>query len=444
MGVLVPLLIILFLVLVNGVFVAAEFAFIGVRRSRMEQLAAEGNATAALVNDIVSHPGRLDRYIATAQLGITIASLGLGMYGEPNIAHHIDYALHHWVGLDAGYVTTIGFIAGLGFVTYLHIVLGEMVPKSLALQNTERAVLLLVRPISFVQRVFSFAVTALNGIGVWVLRLLNMPPPSKRSRLHTPDELELIVSESVVGGMLAAEDQELVKRIFDFSERRVSELMTPRPRIEAIPVDIDQEALLARVFESSHTRFPVYEGDLDHILGILHLKDFVRQQLDGAPYDLRALLHDAPRVPEVLRAERLLNTLKRMHVHMAIVIDEYQGTAGLVTLEDLIEEVVGEVRDEFDVKEPLEIERVAPGHIRVNGTTRLYELAPYLDVMKHGHDVETVGGLVLAELKRPPEAGDEVRLDGARYVVEAVDGLLIRRLSIYLPTEAGGGSEAGE
>ncbi|HML20721.1 MAG TPA: hemolysin family protein [Aggregatilinea sp.] len=436
MGVLLPLSIILLLVFINGVFVAAEFSFIGVRRSRMEQLAEEGNQTAQLVSDVIDHPARLDRYIATAQLGVTLASLGLGMYGEPSIAHHIDYALHHWLGLELSIVNTVGFLVGLSLVTYLHVVLGEMIPKSLALQNTERSVFLLVRPITFVQTIFSPVVTALNAIGVGVLHLLRMPAPDKISRLHTPDELELIVSESVVGGMLEEQEQQLVTRIFDFSERRVSELMVPRPRIDAVPVDISEQDLIERVLASGHTRFPVYENDLDHILGILHLKDLVRQQLDAAPFDLYALLHDAPRVPENLYAEALLSTLKRMHVHMAIVIDEYQGTAGLVTLEDLIEEVVGEVRDEFDLNEESDLTVVEPGHITAQGTTRLYELEPHLDIHKHGHDVETVGGLVLAELNRVPEVGDEVRLDGITFTVEVVDGLMIKRLSIRYPIDS--------
>lgn len=445
MGVLLPLGIILLLVLVNGIFVAAEFSFIGVRPSRMEQLAEEGNQTAAIVEAVLGNPAQLDRYIATAQLGVTLASLGLGMYGEPSIAHHIDYALRHWVGLHTSAIDTIGFLVGLALVTYLHVVLGEMVPKSLALQNTERAVFLLVRPMTFVQSVFSPVITALNKIGVGVLHLLRMPSPDKISRLHTPDELELIVSESVVGGMLEEQEQQLVARIFDFSERRVSELMVPRPRIDAVPVDISEEDLIARILASGHTRFPVYENDLDHILGILHLKDLVRQQLEDTPFDLRALLHDAPRVPENLYAEALLSTLKRMHVHMAIVIDEYQGTAGLVTLEDLIEEVVGEVRDEFDVNEEADLVEVEPGHIVAQGTTRLYELESYFATNKRGHDVETVGGLVLAELNRVPEVGDEVKLDGVTFTVEAVDGLMIKRLSIRYPVApASGGKGLGD
>ena len=433
MGVLLPLGIILLLVLINGIFVAAEFSFIGVRRSRMEQLAEEGNQTAQMVSDVIGHPARLDRYIATAQLGITLASLGLGMYGEPSIAHHIDYALHHWVGLEAAAVDTVGFLVGLGLVTYLHIVLGEMVPKSLALQNSERAVFFLVRPMTFVQSIFSVVITVLNNIGVGVLHLMRMPSPNKISRLNTPDELELIVSESVVGGMLEEQERRLVTRIFDFSERRVSELMVPRPRIDAVPLSISEDDLIAWVLASGHTRFPVYESDLDHILGILHLKDLVRQQLEDTPFDLRTLLHDAPRVPENLYAEALLVTLKRMHVHLAIVIDEYQGTAWLVTLEDLIEEVVGEVRDEFDVNEEADVLEVEPGRLVSQGTTRLYELESYFAIKKHGHDVETVGGLVLAELNRVPEVGDRVTLDGITFTVEAVDGLMIKRLSIQYP-----------
>ncbi len=423
--------IILILILLNGMFVAAEFAIIGVRHSRIEQLAEEGNRTAMRLRNVMRRPAQVDRYIATAQLGITLASLGLGMYGEPAIAHLIEAPLHDFLGLEGDIVHTISFLIGLGIITYLHVVIGEMVPKSLALQNAERTVLVLATPMVLMQTVFSFAITGLNAIGLLTLRLMGVPPPEKGSRLHTPDELELIVSDSVVGGMMEAADQQLLSNIFDFAELRISQIMVPRPKVEAVPVTISEPELLDRMMTSPHNRFPIYENSLDNIVGILHLKDLVNQQLDRQPFDLRQLLHVAPVVPENVMAEDVLEILKKRHVHMAVVIDEYGGTAGIVTLEDLIEEVMGDVRDEFDMAEEPDIVEVEPGHLWVQGGLRLDDLDDYVDLGEHEYDVETVGGLLLALINLPAKAGDEATVNNVRLQVEDVDGLSIEHISVW-------------
>lgn len=425
-----PLFIIFFLIFLNGVFVAAEFAIIGIRHTRIEQLADEGNRVARNLLEVLRNPGKVDRYVATAQLGITLASLGLGMIGEPYIAHIAEVPLHEWLGLSTELTHSISFVLGLAIITYFHVVLGEMVPKSLSLQNAERTVLLLAAPMALMQSIFTFAITGLNKIGLLVLRLLGVPPPSSTSRLHTPDELELIVSESFVGGLLEAEEQQLVANIFDFAERRISQLITPRVHIEAVPVDISEQAFLDMLYESGYSRFPVYEDSIDHILGVVHIKDVVHQQVEGRPFDLRAMLHDVPAVPESMYAETLLALLKRQHVHMAIVVDEYGGTAGLVTLEDLVEEIVGEVRDEFDTDEEPPALLIEPGHLAASGSLPIDDLDDYLDLGDTDHQVDSVGGLVLAELNRPPEVGDEVTINGVTFRVERVDGFSIERLSI--------------
>ncbi|MGB0384682.1 MAG: hemolysin family protein [Ardenticatenaceae bacterium] len=437
MDLFISFLIIALLILLNAIFVAAEFAIIGVRPSRIEQLAQEGNRTAIGIREVVRTPAKQDRYIATAQLGITLASLGLGMYGEPVIAHLIEGPLHDWFGLEGAIVHTISFIIALSIMTYFHVVIGEMVPKSIALQDAERTVLVLATPMAFMQRLFSFAVTGLNQIGLWTLKLMRVPPPDKGSRLHTPDELELIVSESVQGGLLNQDEQTLIANIFDFADRRVGQVMTPRTRIEVIPVTISEEALLEQLTTSPHNRFPVYNKNIDDIIGILHLKDLVRQQVKQEAFNLRSILRHAPYAPESLHIERLLATFKRLHQHMAIVIDEYGGTAGIVTLEDLIEEVVGEVRDEFDTHEVEDIREIEPGHIIVQGSVLVDEIKEHgIDVGQHDYDVETIGGLVLAKLNRPPKKDDEVEFNHVTFHVEAVEGLAIERLAIRYPIQA--------
>ena len=436
MVVIVPFIIIALLILANGVFVAAEFSIIGARPSRIERLAKDGNRAARWVGEVLHSRTRTDRYIATAQLGITLASVGLGMYAEPAIAHLIEGPLHDWFGLEGAIVHTISFIVALTGITYLHVVLGEMVPKSLALQGPERTVLMLTAFMRFVGKLFSIPVSALNWIGLLTLKLLRVPPPGMDSRLYSLDELEMVVLESYAGGLLDQREQELVANILDFSEERVEQVMIPRTLITAIPVTIPEQALLDLVPTTSYSRLPVYRGSIDNIVGMLHLKDLVRQQLSGEPFDLPSLLRKVSFVPETLPVKSLLASFKRLHQHMAIVIDEHGGTLGLVTLEDLLEEVVGDVRDEFDAGEEAPITIVEPGYLIALGVAQLDDLAAYVPIPEHDYDIATIGGLVLAELGRRPQVGDEIRTGEIIYRVVDVDRLAIKRLSIHFPPDA--------
>ncbi len=435
MVLIVPAIIIALLILANGLFVAAEFAIIGARPPRLEQLARDGNRAAQWVSDILHDRTRTDRYIATAQLGITIASLGLGMYAEPAIAHIIEGPLHDWFGLEGAIVHTISFVIALIGITYLHVVLGEMVPKSMALQGPERTVLALSAFMRLAGRLFSIPVSVLNRIGLLTLKLLRVPPPGSDSRLYSPDELEMVVLESYAGGLLDERQQELVANILDFSEERVEQVMIPRTLITAIPITIPEQQLLDLIPTSSYSRLPVYRGTIDNIVGMLHLKDLVRQQLAGNAYDLPVLLRKVSFVPESLPVKSLLASFKRLHQHMAIVIDEHGGTLGLVTLEDLLEEVVGEVRDEFDEGEEAPITLVEPGHLMVLGAAQLDDLAAYVPIPEHDYDVGTIGGLILAELGRRPQVGDEIRSGDIIFRIIDVDRLAVKRLSIHFPPD---------
>ncbi len=423
-------LVIFGLILINGLFVAAEFAIIGVRPSRIEQLEGEGNRTAAWVHEVLSDRRKTDRYVATAQLGITLASLGLGMYGEPVVAHLIEDPLHR-LGIQESGIHAISFALALTLITYLHVVLGEMVPKSISLQNAERAVLFLAAPMGVVERIFSIPVSILNLIGLATLRLLRVPPPRADSHLYTFHELELVVSESHASGLVDDTQQELAANIFDFTERRAVQIMTPRPQIDAVPITIEEVALIDRFINSPHTRLPVYQGDIDHIVGVIHLRDLVRQQLSGRPFNLHELLHQVPFVPGSLHVEALLDRLKASHAQVAVVLDEHGGTLGMVSMEDLIEEVFGEVQDEFDVDEDRPLRLVGPGHLMVQGILPLADLEEYVDIGQHEHDVQTIGGLVMAELGRLPVEGDVVEIGKAQIRVEEVRGLVIRQASVH-------------
>jgi CBS domain containing-hemolysin-like protein len=433
MSVLISFIIITILILINGLFVAAEFAIIGVRPTRVDQLAAGGNRAALWVQGILDDRRKTDRYIATAQLGITLASLGLGMYAEPSIAHLIEGPLHDWFGLEGGIVHTISFIFALTVITYLHVVVGEMVPKSLALQNAEGTVLNLANPMRLVGKLFSIPVILLNRIGLATLKLLRIHPPGEDSRLYSLNELELLVSESYAEGLLEDYEQQLVTNILDFAEERVDQVMTPRPMITAIPADIDEQELLALFSDIPYTRLPVYRESIDDVMGLLHLKDLVRQQLAEEPFDLRTLLRPMPFVPSTLPVKTLLSEFQRKRHQIAIVMDEHGGTLGLVTVEDILEEVVGEVRDEFDGQEGEPHTLVAPGHLVAQGTVQLDDVERYVVVGQQEHDVQTVGGLVWAELGRRPQVGDKVAFGDVTFQVDAMAGLSITQVSVFFP-----------
>lgn len=434
MALLLPFIVIAVLILLNGFYVAAEFAIIGVRRSRMEKLSEDGNRTAGWVRSILIDRMKTDRWIATAQLGITLASLGLGMYGEPAIAHFIEPPLHDWFGLTDAIVHTVGFLFALSLITYLHVVIGEMVPKSLALQKPEQTVLSLTQFMRLSGRAFSVPVTVLNRIGLLVLRLLRMPPPSDSSRLYTAGELQLIIAESSAGGLVETYEQQLAANIFDFAERRVRQVMTHRTAITAIPLGATEKDILELMDTMRFSRVPVFQDNIDDIIGVLHFKDVIRQQLTNGAFDLKRLLRDVSFVPETLPVDEMLAAFRNQRQHMAIVMDEHGGTLGLVTLEDLIEEVVGEVRDEFDSEEAPPVVVVAPDHIVVQGTALLEDIEEYAALGEHDPHIQTVGGLVMAELGRRPLVGDEIALGPAVLRVEAVERLAVTRVSIRLPT----------
>lgn len=446
-GLILPLVIITVLVLVNGFFVAAEFAIIGVRPSRVEEMVEEGISQATYVQAVLTSPVQQDRYIATAQLGITIASLGLGMYGEPQIAHFIEPYLAQLVGVEPTPVIihTIASIIGLGLLTYLHVVVGEMVPKSLSLSAADKSALLVSKPMHYSQVLLGFPVHLLNLMGNALLRFFRVPMTTGHARLHSPEELELIVSESADGGLLKAEEEEMILNIFGFSGRQVGQVMTPRRKVEAIPSNLPLDELLKSVAHSSHSRFPVYENDLDHIIGIMHLKDLVRQRLrTKGNFDIRLILRPAPYVPENMPVEKLLTAFKRQRIHMGIVVDEFGGTAGVVTLEDLVEEIVGEVQDEFDSElEPLV--EVESGVLEVAGNYLVEDLQDYIFLGEEDDlpDVDTVGGLIVTWLGRPPHKGDEyTHHEHIHFSVLEVDGLAVARVKITFPAPKEGNGKA--
>jgi len=432
----VPFIIILLLVLLNGFFVMAEFSIISARTTQLEPLAEDGNKAAAATISIIESRQKQDKYIATAQLGITIASLGLAMYAEPQIAHFITPYLEKLLGgeVTPALLHTISYIIALSVLTYLHVVIGEMIPKSLALSHPTEYALKISKSMTWARLVLSIPVRALTWIGNMLLRLFRVPLVSGEERIISPDEIELLVTESVEGGLLNAEEEELIRNIFDFGERTIGQVMTPRPKVIAIPHDMPPQELFEFVSNSRHSRFPVYEGDLDHIIGLLHLKDVARQVLKGGAFDLRIMLRPLPAVPEDYLVENMLAAFKRDRRHMGIALDEYGGMAGIVTLEDLVEEVMGEVRDEFDDELEPFVKRDS-GIIEVAGDYLVDDLIDEIDLgdPEELPNVDTVGGLIVTWLGDVPKEGDDFTYNNNHFIVTKVERRAIVRARIEYP-----------
>ncbi len=430
----VPTLIIALLILLNGLFVAAEFAIVAAPRTRLTQAAERGSRAAANVLSILADPAQQNRYLATAQIGITIASLGLGMYGEHTVAEWLVGPLSRITPLAEALAHTAATILAIGLLTYLHVVLGEMVPKSLAIQHAEASVQQLDTPMHVLRKLFSPVVLVLNGIGNAVVRLMGIPPVNAQARLFSADELEYLMEESAGVGLVEPAEQLFIENIFDMRERTVGQVMTRRKQIVGLPLTAGEAETLRFVCQQRHSRYPIYDKGVDDVIGVLHVKTLARQQAnrDRQPFDLRQLARPVAYVPESLPLDQMLTRFRREHRQLAIVVDEYGGTAGLVTLEDLIEEVVGEILDEFDL-ETAPLERLADDLVRVRGDLLVDELNQLCDLDLEHPEADTVGGLVMASLGRLAEQGDCVAVDGVTLKVEAVEGLAVQTVLVRLP-----------
>jgi CBS domain containing-hemolysin-like protein len=417
------------LVLANGFFVAAEFALVSVRRTRVEELVRLGQAGAGAVKRALEDP---DRFIAATQLGITLASLGLGWLGEPALAHFIEPVVNllpdAWVGVASHTLS-----AGLAFavITFLHVVVGELMPKSIALQRPESTALVVAQPTLFTEIIFKPAIWALNGTGNFLLRLLGMRAASGHEMFHSVEELKMLVQASGESGVLEDRERDMLDAVFEFGDVTTHEVMVPRTEMIAVAADASLEELIQIAIKHTHTKYPVYEGDLDHILGIAHVKDLVRVQHDERrAATVRGLMREAIFVPDGLRLGDLLAQFRAKRHHMAIVLDEYSGTAGLVTLGDLIKEIVGEVADSFDKTGP-DIQSLPNGSALLNGLAQIEDVNDRLGLDLRDEHYDTIAGFVLGRLGRMARVGDTVEANGVRLKVEALDGLRIARLSLF-------------
>ena len=433
-GVILPIVVVIALVVINGVFVAAEFALVGSRRSRIEALVNDGNRGARWLLRVFDRPTGKDSYIAVAQLGITLASIGLGMYGEPAIAHWL-YGPFESLGLSVGAAHTVGFAVALSIITYLHVVFGEMIPKALALATPE-GTSLRVNPVMRICSVlFKPAVISLNWIALSLMRLLRIPEPDKILSLYSSEELAIVTDESAEGGELPELQREIIHNIFELEDLTAEELMTSRSHILAIEYRASRTEIAARIQASSTSRYPVFVDDLDHVIGLLHVKDFVRAGQSDEPIDLTTLVRRLPTVSGNTAADILLARFKNERVHAALVVDELGGTIGLVTLDDIISEVIDDPAGDHDLPAVVHDD----GSVTLDGETTLTELYEDHGLTFHHDDVTTLAGLVLAETGTLPDVGDSVKSQGHELTVEGIAGhklTQIRVTQVDVPADA--------
>jgi CBS domain containing-hemolysin-like protein len=425
------LLLVLVLVLLNAFFVAAEFALVAVRRSRIDQMAAEGDRSAQVVQRALS---QLDRYISGTQLGITLASLALGWIGEPAIAVLVDRALH-MVGIEPApgvLHTGAGIAVAFLVITFLHIVLGELAPKSIALATPEAVSRVVVRPLMLFSRVMSPFIGFLNGTANRLLKLLGVEPASEGGHVHSPEELRLLVMQARAHGTLDESDSAMLAGVFDFHNKKAFDVMRPRTEMVAIAEDVELDELIQILRRERYSRYPVYRETSDDIVGVFLAKDFWLHE-DPTHFELRAHLREPLFVPATRAAERVLDDLRRTRAHLAVVLDEYGGTAGIVTMEDLVEEVVGDIADEYD---PLSRDALLfDGVLELAGSMSLVDVRSDHKLPIPEGDWTTLGGYAFAMLGRLPRVGDRVTYPGGELEVVAMDGRRVAALRVHKRAE---------
>src|SRR6266581_5513279 len=444
MDILVKICVILALVGLNAFFVAAEFALVAVRATRLQTLAEGGDCKARFALRALE---RLDDCISGTQLGITLASLALGWIAEATLSMLL---IHIFAGLPPPFAalathTVAGTLAFAG-ITFLHIVLGELTPKSLALLHPERISRWMAPPLLLFTEVFWPAIWLLNKSAAGVLHLFAVRPPAHAERVHDPEELLLLLSESRKHGLVEESNAEMIAGVFDLAHTSVRQAMTPRTEVEAVERSWPLAKVIEVVQRSGYSRLPVYEEDLDHIVGILMAKDLL-DFFDGqTPFSAAVVMREPFFIPETMRVDVLMKALLERNAHMAVVVDEYGGTLGLVTLEDLIEEIVGEIFDEFDRNQTTEVVRTtAEGRLSIPGDLPIAELNERYHLAFPQDDYVTVAGLVLTALEHVPAVGEHVQIQGVTFRVTAMDHLRIERLEMTLPpTQAEENSSASE
>jgi putative hemolysin len=408
---------VLLLVLGNAIFVAAEYALVTARRSRLEPRAEDGSRAARTALTLMDEPVR---FISTVQVGITIFGIMLGAIGGPLVSDVFG-------GIPGWLAFTIAFLV----LTYLSVVVGELVPKAISLQKAEVVALALAVPLDWLGRVAYPVVWVLQKSADAITRLFGIEPAPAGVLTHTAEDIRMIVAHAEESGEIEQEEREMLYKVFDFADKEVADVMVPRPEVVALSIDLPAEECLAAAMEAPYTRYPVYRDSLDNVVGILHVRDLMRAANGGGfdKVDVEALLRPAHVVPETKDLAALLHDFRKTKEHLAVVVDEYGTTEGIVTLEDLLEEIVGEIEDEFDLPDE-SVEELADGRIRISGTFSVDDFNEQFATALPVDDYHTMAGFVFGLLGRAPEPGDEVAHDGTRFTVVDVEGTRIERLEV--------------
>jgi putative hemolysin len=430
------ILVLVLLTLLEGFFVAAEIALVSVRRSRVEQLVEEGNDGARRVRRLLDDPGR---FLAVIQLGLTVIGFFASAYAAVSFVEGLRDLLER-AGLSPETSSTVALIVVTVILALFTIVFAELVPKTLALAHPERFALILSRPVDFLGRILGPVVALLTGLTRWIARLLGAEVTNEAS--ISAEELRLIVERGGEQGVLEAEEEQMINAVIELGDRRVHEVMVPRVSIVGIRSTATFEEAIDLIVREGHSRIPAYEESLDEIVGILYAKDllpYLKSDPDPRPA-LRMLLRAPVLVPESMTIDDLLHELQRRKVHIAVVLDEYGGTAGLVTIEDLLEEIVGEIQDEYDVEEPMVV-RISDTEARIDGRADVDDLRELFDItldLEDEEEYDTVGGLLYHRIGGVPSPGDRIELDGLTLTVETTDGRRVGKvLVVRRPDEAG-------
>ncbi|HEX5437273.1 MAG TPA: hemolysin family protein [Gemmatimonadaceae bacterium] len=418
---------VLLLVLANAFFVATEFALVSSRRSRVDALAARGDRSARAVQQTLD---RITRYLSATQLGITLTSLGLGYIGE-NTMGAVFEALFRWAGFavpSAVAHTVAASIAAFLVITYLQIVLGELAPRTIALTNPEGISRILVRPLRWFAAATAPFTWLLNASAQALVRLVGLQTVSETARVHSPEELRLLVMQTTAHGLLDETDSAMLAGVFDFHNKKVRDVMRPRTEIAALPLDATEDDVRTTLQRERYSRYPVYRESLDDVVGIFVAKDLWIAP-DETPFSLQHFVREALYVPDTRGAERVLDDLRRTRAHMAVVLDEYGGTAGIITLEDLVEEVIGDIADEYDVaaREAVEMN----GVLELAGSLSLIDVRSDHHIAIPGGSWSTLGGFVFSRLGRLPKVGDRVPFPGGELEVVAMDGRRVAAVRVH-------------
>jgi CBS domain containing-hemolysin-like protein len=424
------------LVLANAFFVAAEFALVGARKTRLDEMARAGDGKARLARRAVQS---LDRYISATQLGITLASLGLGWIGEPALAHVIEGAFGFLPDPAASIAThTVASVIAFIIITVLHIILGELMPKALALLYPEAVSTWVAAPLMGFAWLMSLPITLLNGTSNRLLRLMRINPPGETERLHSPEEIRMLVEQSTEGGSLLQQDARLLEGVFEFSEKTAQEVMTPRTQMVALEADLPVERAADTVAEAGRSRYPVFTDSLDEIVGVVHAKDILAALRAEPGRAVRQIMRPPLFVPGTRQVEDVLADMKRLKTHLAVVLDEYGGTAGLVTMEDLLEEIVGPIYDEYDPQDKAPRPGGAP---QLDGSMPISEFNSEYGENLDDTDYTTIGGYVFGQLGRLPRPGD--RVSAGRHTLEVVEmeGRRVKTLRLLSGPDAPSQSE---